>query len=627
MSCSAHLYDHRWARVRSKSTVRRRVSLAAALLWLSAAPLLATTYYVDSQAGNDSASGQSLATPWKTIAKVNASAFQPGDRILFVSGRIWREQLVVPSSGAQGSPIVFDTIGSGSLPVISGADLLPLSAWALDSGNIWRASVALQPNIVIFNGVKGDRRTSKAALVALRNWFWDSSTKALYVYSTVNPGALYTNPGVEIGQRTYGIVISSRSYITLRNLHVNGSNGTYLNAGVHASSWGGTGPHDLNVNHLVVTNSAGTGIALVNSDHSTVDSNQVSYTDWHGILIYQAASAFPVTSGWITNNVVHHSHAYGITTTAPTGAGFFISGLTITGNTVYSNGAGIYLHATNNSRVAGNVGHGNNDRASIGEGYCMGIAGSSHNTFELNHCYSDRTREMEFSQDSLDNGTGSSYNVVRYNVLHDGYGYCFQVSSLNSINNEFYGNLVYNFPKGYAFEMEGPGHKIFGNTIYNVYDGVTMAAEVPANNLSVYNNIFAKVSNYHISVNPGLTGIKIDHNLYETDGAAGAPLQFKWLGTSCDFSSWKAMSGQDGQSTVSEPQFVALSPGASQPASSTSTALSDFQLAPGSPAIDQGLNLGTNYQWVLDPSYSKMPFHVLSQNASSSGWVLGAVGQ
>jgi len=38
------------------------------------------TYYVDATNGNDSNNGLSEATPWKTIAKVNASRFNPGVR-------------------------------------------------------------------------------------------------------------------------------------------------------------------------------------------------------------------------------------------------------------------------------------------------------------------------------------------------------------------------------------------------------------------------------------------------------------------------------------------------------------------------------------------------------------------
>jgi len=57
------------------------------------------TYYLDATNGNDSNNGTSELTTWKTIAKVNASTFNPGDQILFEREEIWREQLIVPSTG------------------------------------------------------------------------------------------------------------------------------------------------------------------------------------------------------------------------------------------------------------------------------------------------------------------------------------------------------------------------------------------------------------------------------------------------------------------------------------------------------------------------------------------------
>jgi hypothetical protein len=47
----------------------------------------AATYYVDGTNGNDGNSGLSPSTPWKTIAKVNASNFNPGGEIFFKDGR------------------------------------------------------------------------------------------------------------------------------------------------------------------------------------------------------------------------------------------------------------------------------------------------------------------------------------------------------------------------------------------------------------------------------------------------------------------------------------------------------------------------------------------------------------
>jgi len=78
----------------------------------------AATYYVDSAKGSDSGSGTSAAAAWQTLEKVNSSKFQPGDHILLASGSTWHGQLVPPSSGSEGAPIVIDRYGKGPRPRI-----------------------------------------------------------------------------------------------------------------------------------------------------------------------------------------------------------------------------------------------------------------------------------------------------------------------------------------------------------------------------------------------------------------------------------------------------------------------------------------------------------------------------
>ena len=48
-----------------------------------------TTYYVDSAGGDDAASGTSADAAWRTLANVNATVFEPGDRILLKAGSSW----------------------------------------------------------------------------------------------------------------------------------------------------------------------------------------------------------------------------------------------------------------------------------------------------------------------------------------------------------------------------------------------------------------------------------------------------------------------------------------------------------------------------------------------------------
>jgi hypothetical protein len=77
------------------------------------------TYYLDAT-GDDAATGTTPASAWRTLDKVNATTFGPGDRILLRSGESWTGQLWPKGSGAEGHPIVIDRFGGRAKPAING---------------------------------------------------------------------------------------------------------------------------------------------------------------------------------------------------------------------------------------------------------------------------------------------------------------------------------------------------------------------------------------------------------------------------------------------------------------------------------------------------------------------------
>ncbi|TDD46043.1 hypothetical protein E1286_22240 [Nonomuraea terrae] len=101
------------------------LTLTALPAALPAAPAAAatkgTTYYVDAVHGDDSASGRDRAHPWKSLEKVNATTFAPGDRILLRAGQRWQGRLWPKGSGASGAPVTVDAYGKGGKPRIDGA--------------------------------------------------------------------------------------------------------------------------------------------------------------------------------------------------------------------------------------------------------------------------------------------------------------------------------------------------------------------------------------------------------------------------------------------------------------------------------------------------------------------------
>lgn len=106
-----------------------RAGLLAAAVWATAAagaaPAAPSTYYVGtSGTADDRNAGTSAASPWRTVSRVNAATFAPGDVIRFERGGQWRERLVASSSGEKGRPITYEAHGSGPKPVFWGSDVL-----------------------------------------------------------------------------------------------------------------------------------------------------------------------------------------------------------------------------------------------------------------------------------------------------------------------------------------------------------------------------------------------------------------------------------------------------------------------------------------------------------------------
>jgi hypothetical protein len=94
---------------------------AIAMVLAAARASHATTYYVDSAKGNDSATGTSIAAPWKSLTKVSGTTFSPGDTILLKAGSRWSGQELHPrGSGTAAQYIKIDRYDSGARPRIDG---------------------------------------------------------------------------------------------------------------------------------------------------------------------------------------------------------------------------------------------------------------------------------------------------------------------------------------------------------------------------------------------------------------------------------------------------------------------------------------------------------------------------
>jgi hypothetical protein len=103
----------------------RAGALAAACIAVLVLPALAraATYYV-APTGSDAAAGTSQTTAWRTVSKVNGSALQPGDTVLFEGGQKFTDAALQPTrAGSAGVQIMFGSYGSGHAVITRGAFL------------------------------------------------------------------------------------------------------------------------------------------------------------------------------------------------------------------------------------------------------------------------------------------------------------------------------------------------------------------------------------------------------------------------------------------------------------------------------------------------------------------------
>ena len=356
---------------------------------------LAATYYVDATDGNDSNSGLSFLTPWKTIAKVNASSFNAGDQILFKRGEIWRELLLIPSSGNGTIPISFGAYGTGDSPVITGSNIV--TGWALVGGTVYKKdNITTEPHVLSFNNTKLREKDGSRSVVAVNQWDWDSNT--LYINAGGNPD----NGKVEVGQRSYCINTNGNNYLMIRNLELRGADQAAIL--VHGNF--------ISVQYNTINNCGSlgfhSGICLWNASNCSIKSNNVLYT-YDGIGV----------TGW--NSAI-------------------CDGNTISGNTIsFVDTVGINL---NNVGVTNTIVEQNQiDHAGQFYDDCAGIStymAGSGNIIRRNKSYNGGTTSTRCAGIMID--TGSAPSQIYYNIC---YGNTNGGIDVTGSGHKIYNNTLY----------------------------------------------------------------------------------------------------------------------------------------------------------------------------------------
>jgi hypothetical protein len=215
-----------------------------------------TTYYVSSSQGNDSNTGTSSSSPFKSLSKVNSLQLNPGDEVLFKCGDEWTGQnLIINYSGTSQNVITFSSYGNGKKPVISLVDDVPNwnvpNSWTNYGNNIWyitlpsfnqydpiqRLWINGQEKLLADN-INGDNGDGTQGICSTHP-FYENNSGVLYVYGISNPATLYSSikysGGASGTQFIYHtLLLKDANNVTIQNLNIQG--GMYSSIGLAGSS-------------------------------------------------------------------------------------------------------------------------------------------------------------------------------------------------------------------------------------------------------------------------------------------------------------------------------------------------------------------------------------------------------
>ncbi|MGA4992545.1 cadherin-like beta sandwich domain-containing protein [Nonomuraea bangladeshensis] len=399
-----------------------------------------TTYYVDATGGDDTASGLDETHAWKSLAKVNATTFQPGDRILLRAGQRWTGQQLWPKgSGASGAPITVDRYGEGAKPRIDAAGqvgdavrLFNQEFWTirnLEVSNEVPATGTPGENLRDLRGihVSGDNGQTLDGFVIDGVAVHDVTGQVNWIGGSVanNAPGIRFQTGWDGSKKTGGIVFDT----TVPDIGAPPDRATVLNdvliqnstiadtsfAGIVFKQYTGDGRNDAGE---IVAEPTGWGTRENRDDPKFTPHTNIVIRNNH---ITQAGTAYGCNGMYLTN----------------------IRGALVERNVVYRTGtSGMETY------------------------YADDV------TFQFNEVYETQQKAGGADSNGIDPDKGTTRQVVQYNYLHDngdGVLLCqFGFGDAVVRNNVIAGNTRYQI---YLHSDRAATAKIYNNTIYNDRSG------------------------------------------------------------------------------------------------------------------------------------------------------------
>ncbi|MET9735448.1 right-handed parallel beta-helix repeat-containing protein [Streptomyces sp. NPDC006458] len=423
---------------RSSSALLSLLTFAAAaisgtVMSQTAAASTGTTYYVSASGGSDQNSGTSANSPWKSLAKVSATTFQPGDSILLKAGDSWNGQIWPKGSGADGAPIQINQYGTGGKPQIKGAGTVAdaVKLWNqqyweihnLDVSNNAPATSTPGANLGDFRGIHvgGDngQRLNHFVIDSVDVHDVTGEIRWIYGYGKPSlPGISWGN-GWDRSKNTGGIVFNT----TVQNIASPPSTATVLN--------------DVTIENSAIRNTSFAGIVF---KQYTGDAPGAVPTGWGSRTTATDPKFTPFTQVTVQNSY-----------------------LTQTGTTYGANG--MYLTGIRNGLVQRNL----VDRVGTSG---IELFATDQVVVQYNEVTGTQLRSGGVDANGIDTDIATTGSIVQYNYLHDnveGYLACACLDEATFGDAVFRYNVVANNSLAGIHLANVPGSttKVYNNTVYN----------------------------------------------------------------------------------------------------------------------------------------------------------------
>lgn len=450
-------------------------SLVATGAGIAAAPAAhaaaGTTYYL-STSGSDSNSGMSADSPWKSLAKIDATTFQPGDRILLQAGGTWTGQLWPKGSGSLGAPITIGGYGSGSRPAIAGggkaADAVKLwnqQYWTITGIDVSNYAGGAASNLGDFRGIHigGDDGHTHSGFTVDSVSVHDVTGEVRWIGGSAsgnNTGITWAN-GWDRSKDTGGIVFNT----TIPHIAAPPATATVL--------------ADITVQNSAVQNTSFGGIVL---KQYTGDAPGAVSTGWGQRTSANDPKFAPFTNVTIQNNyVTQHGTPYGCD-------GIYITDVR----------GGLFQHNLIDRVGTSGIELYNTDRITV----------------QHNEATGTTKKAGGVDSNGIDTDIATTGSVVQYNYIHtNGEGYLACACASRGFGDAIFRYNVLASNSAIEIHLVNSAHSttsLYNNTIYNTGAGNMVEGSGGANVFS--NNIFyTTVAHAAMSTSSGVT---YSHDLY-----------------------------------------------------------------------------------------------------------------